>query len=251
LTLDSNNTYTNENLTLVVGNNGDNSPKLLNIYGLKRDSSLTIFSSFLSSTYGSTIGNLSFGDKDSIIVDIDSEYPIIVEDIKVKNLTSGKYNGFLYLKGEELFNIPVTISTTPKVTQAIILVVIGVLIAIVLWELYFLSNHRDNNNKVKAQNILANNAASAFARSSHELKMEMYQKRAESIENRYLFNSTRIISVEMATVAFGILTGLLGIASNSFVTTLIEINELDFAILIGMGMGIGSLKGIVEKKNTS
>jgi hypothetical protein len=84
------------------------------------------------------------------------------------------------------------------------------------------------------------------------LRQRAYRDRitAYKISNRYLLRGPTIVSAEIATVIFGIIIGLIGLASNSYVTNIIEFNEINITILIGIGLGIGSLKGLVDKPPT-
>jgi hypothetical protein len=73
-------------------------------------------------------------------------------------------------------------------------------------------------------------------------------ERIDRIKKRYTEPSSRvrILSFDVATVIFGIVTALVGLSSNSYVIGLVEITPIDWVTLIGIGLGIGSLKGLVD-----
>ena len=78
-------------------------------------------------------------------------------------------------------------------------------------------------------------------------KAQRRRTRAIDVQNRYLTNTTKIVSAEVGTVVFGILTGIVGLANNNYVTNLVEINGIESVVLFGIGLGIGSLKGLIDR----
>lgn len=89
---------------------------------------------------------------------------------------------------------------------------------------------------------LNNNQIMAKQAEIVQRKMERVRK----VESRYTENAIKIGTFDIASVIFGIITGLVGLMSNTYVTSLIEISWIDAITLIGIGLGIGSLKGVVD-----
>lgn len=319
LNLDRNLTYTNGSLSIVVGNNGNSTGKVLNVYGVgNKNQSTTIFSSLLATQTGKIIQNLTFGANRTYKIQNNNAFPVAIKPVEPKGLRSGIYHGFLYLRSEKLATVPITVSTEPKVAQATIIVVVGVLASILFWEVFFFlnrimntrsnnllraeadnsqiqaadaQNQADNsqNQAADAQNqaaalqaqaqaldvdnpqvaalnreiadlneqataltedatALTEEATASTRRSTkYRTKARHREVRASSVKNRYLINTTKIVSAEIGSVAFGILTGIIGLANNTYVTNLVEINSIDSVILLGIGLGIGSLKGFVDR----
>jgi hypothetical protein len=78
----------------------------------------------------------------------------------------------------------------------------------------------------------------------------MKDSSAQKIENRYLENAAKIFTADVATIGFGILTAIVGLFSNNYVISLVDINYLNGLTLLGLGLAIGSLKGFVDKPTT-
>lgn len=263
LKIDGNDTYTAGNLTIVVGNNGNNLSKILNIYGIEDPTSTLMFSSLLATQTGKILENLTFAGSSVYTIRSNGEFPIRIYDVDANDLKSGKYDGFLYIKDGDLVSIPIVLSTEPKTSLAIALVIIGVLLSIIFWELFFIVTEKLKKKGAIEMEALAGQFQRnlernpAILRPDVQIDMDGLRQRAYrdritayKISNRYLLRGPTIVSAEIATVIFGIIIGLIGLASNSYVTNIIEFNEINITILIGIGLGIGSLKGLVDKPPT-
>jgi hypothetical protein len=251
-----NQTYASGDLSMVVSNNGLESSKKLFIHGVKDQS--VLFSSPLSTQLGKTISYLVIGNGQHKIPLKVSNENVTEIDVRVENLSSGTYNGWLYLTNGSSFTIPIVVSTEPKFVQAVILVVTGVLISIIFWELFFLLDKKkkvsDKMNRVNnivdnfdgLLNIYTDDQKIAFAE-YEDPGVQRLTRQIKKIDNRYAEKGVQIVSFQLATVIFGIVTGVVGALSNSYVTNSIEITPPIASILIGLGLGIGSLKGLVDK----
>jgi hypothetical protein len=58
---------------------------------------------------------------------------------------------------------------------------------------------------------------------------------------------TRVAIIDIVSAGFGITVALTGVLSNTFVTNLQIIGELEILTLFGIGLGVGSLKEIVDR----
>jgi hypothetical protein len=248
---ENNQTHSDGDLSIVVGKNGLESPKLLNLHGLGNKT--MILSSILSTETGKVIDSLKFQGKYKVPLNLSIDNLTSVE-VSVPNPESGKYYGWLYLTNGSTFTIPIILSTEPKVIQTVILVVIGVLLSVIFWEIFFISNKKFNQTTANTlRNATATDLESRFpnlvaaARTTKRDKMvERKDNRVTKVDSRYTENTIKIASFDVASVVFGIVTGLVGVMSNSYVTTSIEITPAIAATLIGTGLGIGSLKGLVD-----
>jgi hypothetical protein len=248
---------------MAIGNNGLDSPKKLNIHGIKNNT--IILSSLLGTQTGKIIEYLNF-DGRPVTPLIVNKYNMSSVEISAQDISSGKYNGWLYLTDGSSYTIPVTLSTAPKIIQAFILVVIGVLLSIAFWEIFFYANLGSNqirlnrlnqwiDNRQQLRNQLSPQLLGPGADLQIELLNQKYKQerrkrteRIDRIKKRYTEPSSRvrILSFDVATVIFGIVTALVGLSSNSYVIGLVEITPIDWVTLIGIGLGIGSLKGLVD-----
>jgi hypothetical protein len=263
LNFESNITFLNGDLSMAIGNNGLDLAKKLNIHGIKNNT--IILSSFLGTQTGKIIEYLNFNGQPYTPL-IVNRYNVSSVEVSAQNIYSGKYNGWLYLIDGSSYTIPITLSTAPKIFQAFILVVIGVLLSIAFWELFFYANLGSNQRRLnilnqwidrrqELRNQLSPQLVGADADLQIELLNQKYKQeqwkrteRIDRIKNRYREPSSRvrILSFDVASVIFGIVTALVGLSSNSYVIGLVEISPIDLVTLIGIGLGIGSLKGLVD-----
>lgn len=253
-----------DGISIVIGDNKDTSSKIMTINGLNNKTPSTyVYSSQLSSDSGRIINNILFGNKTQFVIDNSSPRPFKVNDVSVNIQEEGIYSGFLYLSSETLASIPVSVSTDPKVLQAILIIVMGVLTSIIAWELFFVMDKKNNDRDSQylsdsALELDSSLAANGLTANPYYLDIRnkidlMYmksiqkKKRAIDLENRYNINSAKIISIEIATVLSGILVGLTGYFSNEYISNLVVLQWTDVMFLFLTGMGIGSLKGLVER----
>jgi hypothetical protein len=216
-----------------------------------------VFTSLLATQTGKVIDNLTLGDESIYYIE-NNDFPISIHNVNPgEKFQSGVYSGFLYIDNGSLTSVPINLFTEPKTFQAVSLVVIGVLASILFWEVFFvlreIALRKESMTLLEyADRLVANPPKGLTAKTSGELIKDLMLRadhqlsRAIETEYRYLTMGSKIVSAEVATVAFGILTGLVGLANNSFVTNLVEIDWNDGAILFRIGLGIGSLKGIVD-----
>jgi hypothetical protein len=279
LLVSGNTTYQVGNLTLVVGNNGNDSPKVMSIYGLDNKTQPKIFASFLSAEKIKTINEsrIHFGGLSLLLIRNVTNLPKILEFSVEDFKQVGSYHGWMYLSGENNYQIPITVTTEPKVIRAIILVLIGVLISIAFWE-YFTYHNSKKYNKLKQKlpkeaKKLSQDAdeiaeiaevlpdaeqawAPSYRNDAAELRTKVRSKlsaayvagvKETKLKKRYLVDTAKIATLDIATIGFGIAIGLIGLLNNNYVTGIIDISSYDVAILIGIGLGIGSLKEFVDK----
>ncbi len=251
INFENNLTYSNDGLSIVVGKNGLESPKVLNLHGLTNQT--MILSSIFTTQTGKVIDSLKFEGKNKVPLNLTLDNLTSVE-VSVLNPESGKYHGWLYLTNGSTSTIPIILSTEPKVIQAIFLVVIGVLVSIIFWEIFFILNNRQTKNTITALGnanaarlkSLFPNTTEAQQNTKRNEMVARKQDRIAKIESRYTVNAPKIISFEFAQVIFGIITAMIATLSNPYVSSSIEITPEIAVTLIGIGLGIGSIKGLVD-----
>ena len=235
--LGGNMTYQMNNFTLVIGRNQENLYRSLSVYEPDNESSWRIFSSLLSGESNNDImpNEILFNHTQIFPFKISNILKIIT--VTVKNIEPGMYHGWFYLAGKTTIAIPVTISTEPKVIQAIIIVIIGTLFSIAFWEIFFylyvignkgaakkaMAKVQDIQNQyVKGQSPPAENLQ--YTKSLIEIATRR-EKNAIGTENRYLENAGKIFTVDIASIGFAILTALLGLFKDNYVTHLAYISR--------------------------
>jgi type II secretory pathway pseudopilin PulG len=265
-------TYQKDNLTLVIGTSRENTTRPLSIFGINNESNWKIFSTLLSGESNRDVSpsNILFNGYSELPFRITSVPQII--HISTQELQIGKYHGWLYITGSDNFVIPITLASDPKIVQAVTIVIIGILLSIAFWEVYFFFDSkvkrknaniiRQEANMIDANYLQGVNIAAIPAPYNQDFLdtqtlvqdlrnlANMKDSSAQKIENRYLENAAKIFTADVATIGFGILTAIVGLFSNNYVISLVDINYLNGLTLLGLGLAIGSLKGFVDKPTT-
>jgi hypothetical protein len=266
--LGGNLTYQQDDLTLVIGNSRHDTSRPLSIFGISSQNNWDIFSSLLSGESDRDINaGLQFQSQPLYTLNLGTVPEIV--SVSVKELKTGIYHGWIYIRGPTTFVVPVTLSTDPKVVQAVTVVIIGVLLSIAFWEVYFYFSSevkrknanelRQDANMIETNYLQGVNLAAIPAPHNQEfldvqtlvqdlrILADAKDASAQKIENRYLENASKIFTADVATIGFGILAGIVGLFNNNYVINLVDITVLNAFTLLGIGLAIGSLKGLVDK----
>lgn len=231
-------TYKVGKLTFNLDNNQD-SKSFLYIYGLSLANNINQAIFFVSDFYdqggNSIIATDILVDPMTVSLDPISESPAKV-DLAIQNSKElGLFQGwFMLLIGEEIIAVPITASTDPLYDIAILWVTTGALISIGTWELAnFLDKIRTETFLTKNGN--AKNQIMLARKSKHEAHL------GSALE------VTQFTFVNFFTIIFGLATFYLALLSNPDVMELQTISHFDILSLIGLGLGIGSLSGFINK----
>jgi len=173
---------------------------------------------------------------------IDSQHPLVVDFIiNVSNpLKFGEYDGGMFITdGFNNTSIPVTLKVTPPITQAIILVIDGIVISIAFWKVIAFLNY------IVSRDIDKNASRSLYFGST----MLKFTKENKIGALKYITYKSVIgknVLLDTGTIVFGILVGLIALPVNS--TLNIEsLDYIEIMTLLGSGLAIGSLKEFIPK----
>jgi hypothetical protein len=223
-------------------NNNQGATSSLYIYGLLLANNINQAKFFVSDLYsqGGTSVKASdiLVDPNTISLGPISESPTKV-DLTVQNSKElGKFQGwFMLLIGEEVISVPLTASTDPLVLIALLWATTGALISIGTWEIAnFFDRLRTNRQFGQLTSF-----SPADQQSINQKKVKLDAHLANSRE------ATQFTLVNFFTVIFGIAAFYLALLSNPDVMELQTISQFDIYSLIGLGLGIGSLSGFINK----
>jgi hypothetical protein len=252
VSLEGNETASNGNVTLVVGNNSKASDKSLSVFGVT-DKESRIFSSMLATRTGKIIkqDDILFGANTTLKIGNASSMPIITS-ISVENgkIDPGDYHGWMYVGSGIPIAFPVTVSTEPRVVQAIIIIIIGILASISFWEIALYLDRMRNEGMLNTDaNIKRLGFMPAGLQSSKRFEIKKKAiSRVDVLSKRYTTNAHIVFSLDAASIGFGIATGFIGLLNTGYVTTILDISSLSALTLLGYGIGIGSLKQLIESR---
>lgn len=234
---------------LIVDNSKSNS-KFVSVYGLHNNTDVNISSTYLTDKMkrGANSTGVFFNGTQGLALHNVSNVPKVV-NISVSITHGGVYQGRLLMNTKEgILSVPVTVSTEPLIIQAIALVVLGVILAILLWELikYFsqgnLKSQLVNTVNETAQDL---NIQGGITNSS----IGILNARLAALQLRYSDrkDASKQVIIEIGSIVLGITVGFLGLFSNTFITGIQVIDPFALLALIGLGLGIGSLKEFLDK----
>jgi hypothetical protein len=146
----------------------------------------------------------------------------------------------MLLIGEELIAVPLTAETDPLFLIAIWWVTAGVLISIGTWEI---ATFFDRRRTAKQYALLTNN------KNINTARLDIITARKIKLDTHLATpgEATQFTLVNFFTIVFGIAAFYLGLLSNPDVMGLQTISQFDIYSLIGIGLGIGSLGGFINK----
>jgi hypothetical protein len=260
LTFGGSSTYSNDEIAVVIGNNNSSSPKTLSLYNIDNELDTRIFpSSFLSGgkeghiieASGIKINNTNSELLLAAGVENPVQFPFSIDNIGI-----GLYHGWLFVANENNSSqIPITVSTEAKLIQAVILVTAGVVAAIGFWEFLKWSDRKNAEEQEgyltpKVATLATTYPGIAAIPNATSLALSRVQAKRAALEKRYADGNSKakIAIVDLGSIFLGIVVSLIGLLSNSFIISVIEIDLQTAAVLLGIGLGIGSLKLFADKQ---
>jgi len=247
--------YDRAKLTVIADNNDSNSPKMLSIYGLdSKIKSQDINASYLADE----MHTINRNDRLNFSVVDPSGEPKQVK-VWIPNLKPGSYQGWIYISSKGNSSIPITISTGPKVAIALLWVVIGILTSIIFWEIikYIAQVKKVEEDKdpeiyyhtkvIENTNDTAENKKKQIA---EKRRLYITPELDDYVERRLASKTfLKVAIIDIGTMGFGISVGFLALLSQGYVTAIRVIAPIDISALVGLGLGIGSLREFVNKSS--
>jgi hypothetical protein len=271
LTFGDKSSFHDGNLEFLIDNNGNDSPKIMYVYGLDPQDKVIKSSSYLVddihkiSTDSRLAISLMTNNTNSHMTDY-KRYNITIPKLQYP----GSYEGWIFVSGKDNVPFPVTLVTEPKVIVALLWVIIGILTSIIFWEIINYINqvkkaqtnpqineedawkvaqdtrtHVETVKKV-AQNQLVTNLP---AQTREMIKQNIIKKHLEKYQDRRLTSKAfvRVSIIDLGTIIFGMAVGFLALLGQNYVTTMRVIGTVEVLAPIGLGLGIGSLREFVNK----
>jgi hypothetical protein len=109
---------------------------------------------------------------------------------------------------------------------------------------------RRNRLEKQATKLKSMEIASRIAMETNRQAAAISGQKVDMYKARNLHRSTtygKIIATELGSAVFGITLALFGLLTNDHIMGLRSIDTIEFAVLFGLGLGIGSLKEFVDK----
>jgi len=241
-------------LTFALDNNQRPMKPSLYIYGLAISNNINQAQIFVSNLYSQDGRAVEASNilvqPNTISLSGISTTPMKVDVDIVNSMERGKFHGwFMLLIGQDITSVPLTATTDPLFVIAMLWVTIGALFSIGTWEIGRFFDRRKNDKKFviltnprpTGNDLLAKQNYMPFAMSIRAKKVK-YNARLANREEGIKFTLVNIFSI-----VFGIALFYIQLLSNPAVMELQTISLVNIISLIGIGLGIGSLGGFINR----
>jgi len=245
-------TFTDESQsTWLVDNRGSNHEKLLSVYWNAKKStgntpSQIVKSSDLVDHSGKNVDsyNIKFNGSSVLNGNFTHGWNKIYVTLENSSLKLGSFSGNLILDGNKIDTIPITISTEPLVIYGIVLVVIGALLSVCIWEVVRHFKNMILNNIPKKG---PNGSQFTVAETNLTIQLARVELSKQLIRNSKPFVVIpKIFLIELISAILGIVIALFGVIYNETVIGTRSLGLFEVVTLIGIGLATGSLKELVD-----
>jgi len=219
------------------------SPPRLFFYGMDYSSNIQLqVSDLIDPNSGSIIDSNRLTLLDIFMPNIiTTEVPRIV-NFSINNpsdLDYGTYYGGLFTTiSSNLITFPLKLEVTPPTYTAIILVINGIVISVVAWNLVSIYNSEGSINLTSIKSYISKyliesntTVTAAGAVTSYHLKTVKLGKN---------------VVLDIAAIFFGIVLGFITFGANETLLNIDSLEPWDSAILIATGLGIGAAKEFIK-----
>ena len=242
VSLNGQSVYSNYPLSAFVDNS-----QIINIFGLDQFSNDNIT---LTELIGETSNIKSTNIKYNVYPKINPQNYTEPNRINltVGDTKPGLFQGLVMIeaRNNNLTSFPLTLTSENVTNYAVIWILVGVFSSFIFWE--FIKVNQKKNGK---KNLLRLRGQTKSLSNSNEIVENIverikYERINDYLDSRYTTRAGvgRIAFVDIVSVAFGVALGFIGLLNNDYVTSLRFISFETIIILIGLGLGIGSIKGI-------
>jgi hypothetical protein len=236
------------NLSYIIYNVDNASNKKLIIYGLDNNSMVTLFFSNMTddtkNIYYISFCNEHLSPIPKLTFYRNATDPYQANLCLPNHINPGIYQGLLFIHGKNNSSIPIKVTTEPKVYVAIIWIIIGVISAIVIWELiHYFDKNKEANKKFAKRRDLTDYGKAKY----HDTSLNQY------VTNRFSNSAgtTKIRLIDVGTVMMGIAVGLLSSLNQAAVNQIRVFTPVDILTLIGIGLGVGSLRELFTRPKST
>jgi hypothetical protein len=229
-------TYSNYPMTALV----DDSEKI-NIFGLNLTGNVSItLTDMIGQTGNIESTNIEYKVYPKIMPQNQME-PTKIQ-LTVTNTNPGVFEGLMMIndsKTASVISIPITLTSDTVINYAVIWILAGVFSSLAFWEFLRIKKYKIANDWLLAK---------ANANALDTIKGQNYERTRDNLEKRYSFSiqGAKVTFLDILSVLFGIAVGFIGLLSNDYLTSIRIITPESMVILFGTGLGIGSIKELLE-----
>jgi hypothetical protein len=229
-------------LTFVINNNLNTPAKTVSVYGFNGPVSLDISASgFVEDKTGDTVSLQLDSSTDTHLDNVGSTPTTFT--VGVDPLKGGLYHGAIFItSGPNNSPADIVVDVKPRMSVLIMIIIDGIALSIAAWSVIKFLNERFKIIK-KGLTMEGLYIAGEPKLGVKPLSVTAFLEAKKVTRGVVLKN----IILDVGTIAFGIALGLTTLVDNAFITGIHNLGVVEIIILIGIGLGIGSLKEIVYK----
>jgi hypothetical protein len=241
LTFNGDLTHSDGPITLVVDNNNKGNIKKIIIYGSSNSGESKISVSHLMDESHLAIRSteIKFNNKKSELQlnNLTGEPKIV--NVSIENIPPGEYSGALIFSGNPIASVPIKVATEPLIIRALLWVLVGILLSVILWELihYLTYQQHEHTYKQQKQEIDSNKELHAKYLKHKWWHHYRWSRTGLTRQSIYIIGSA----------GFAMSIGIISLFTNDFVTGQRVIDPIEIVVLIGIGLGTGSVKEFVDR----
>jgi hypothetical protein len=228
-------------LTFVIDNDKKINTKNVYIYGIAQDTNITLSGSKIIEHNLGKVLELRFNGDESITIKNTGIDPNIIK-ISLNKVENGIYHGSMFVRSDgEKTSVPITVGIKPPITHPLMIVVDGIIISAVFWKLLKFFDQRSNPISVRGITI-ADKPQGGRTRTLGEYIQERKITRGVILSNGLL---------DFGTMIFGIAVGMAALFNDSFIIGIYNLGIYEIIALLGMGLGIESVKEFITGNTPS
>lgn len=190
--------------------------------------------------------DITINGKSSILLKELKNEPKVIY-VSIGNILPGEYTGRIIITGNDTTSVPIKVTTDPMVVSALLWVLLGILISVILWELinYLTTkNYDEMEDDVKKDKKLGVESKMRLIETIKSSKHRHTMKH----NSRWSGSGWRKQAIYITgSAGFAMSVGIISLFTNDYVTGQRIIELIEIIVLIGLGMGVGSLKEFVDK----
>jgi hypothetical protein len=252
LTFNGELTYNNGPMMLAVDNNNKSNLKKIIIYGTTGNTTISATHLMDESHLAIKSADITFGRNLTFPLNVIKGEPKVI-NVSIKNIQPGEYSGAIIFKGNTTVSVPIKVATEPLIINAFLWVLIGILLSVILWELInyltFQQHHDTYKKHTQAKHTQLKNTQ------EQELKQKLNDELYIKIRKHTLWHRNRWHGAGLkkqtiyiiGSAGFAMSVGVISLFTNDFVTGQLVIGPVEIVVLIGIGLGAGSLKEFVDR----
>jgi hypothetical protein len=248
-------TFTNEGkFTWLIDNRANEMEKIIRVYFVgnaeQTNASYQVRSSEFVDLSGKKLdsSNIKFNGYPSSTVNFTEGWNEIGVALNDSSLSPGVFQGRILVSGNTSETIPMTISTEPLLVFGTLLVIIGALVSVCIWEVVrFYMNKFKNVNIVNLEGMVGLHNVNQNVLTAEIAQQQIELSRHKARNSNPKITIPKLLVMQLISALLGVAIALFGALANQEVIGVYNLGIYQVVTLLGVGLAAGSLKEFVDK----